>query len=56
METDYTSLFFQQVAYQDPWCHDTAVLIVEAMSCKPLVSQKTVTWKKERKGFTKKNS
>lgn len=50
------SLFSQQVAYQDPWCHDTAVLIVEAMSCKPLVSQKTVTWKKERKSFTNKNS
>lgn len=50
------SLLFQRVAYQDPWCHDTAVLIVEVMSCKPLVSQKTVTWKKERKSFTNKNS
>lgn len=26
------------------------------MSCKPLVSQKTVTWKKETKSFTNKNS
>lgn len=39
---------FQQVAYQDPWCHDTAVFIVEAMSCKPLVSQEKITWKKKR--------
>lgn len=39
---------FQQVAYQDPWCHDTAVLIVEAMSCEPLVSQEKITWKKKR--------
>lgn len=28
---------------QDPWCHDTAVLIVEAMSCEPLVSQEMIT-------------
>lgn len=52
----FRTLFFQQIAYQDPWCHDTAVLIVEAMSCKSLVSQKAVTWKKERKSFTNKNS
>lgn len=26
------------------------------MSCKPLVSQKTVTWKKERKSFTNQSS
>lgn len=41
-------LAFPTSSLPRPRCHDTAVLIAEAESCKSLVSQQKITWKNKR--------